>query len=581
MARWHITGGAVRLSILPSGSPLPTAPRGARRIVRMSPSPFTSVRRGAAAIATVAVLAGAALTAAVPVAAAPPATPAVESVIEPAFEPALAAARAHRQAHGAAIVGELAELLALPNVASDRVGIQTNAEAIAAALRRRGARTELLTLEPPAGDGPAAALFVPPAIFAELPAAGAERTLLVYIHYDGQPVVPERWSQPPWQPTLYTAALDAGGTVRPLPAPDEEIDPEWRLYARSAADDKAPIVALLAAVDALAAAGVERTVNLKLLLDGEEEAGSPHLGEYLARYGERLGGDAWLFCDGPAHQSGRPQLFFGVRGYTGLEVTVYGARRPLHSGHYGNYAPNPALRLARLLASMKDAAGRVLVDGFYDSAEPLGEEEERALAAIPPFEEALRRELGLAESEAGDERYNRRIALPSLNVRGLASATVGDTARNIVPAEATAAIDVRLVKGDDPAAMLDLVEAHIRRQGYRIVRQDPDLETRLAHPLVAKVTRRVGYRAVRTAMDLPLAEAVVEAAEAAAGEPVVRIPTLGGSLPLYLFEDYSGLPLIGVPIANYDNNQHAPDENLRLGNLWYGIDLFAALLTLP
>jgi acetylornithine deacetylase/succinyl-diaminopimelate desuccinylase-like protein len=230
---------------------------------------------------------------------------------------------------------------------------------------------------------------------------------------------------------------------------------------------------------------------------------------------------------------------------------------------------------------MKDAGGRVTIAGFYDTVEPLGEAERRALAAVPPFEEALRRDLGLAESEAGNARYDERMALPSLNVRGIVSGSVGATAQNVIPPEATASLDLRLVEGNDPEAMLELVAAHVRRQGFHVVAEPPDHATRLAHPRIALLVPKPHYRAVRTAMDLPIVAPVVAAAEAAAGEPVVLTPTLGGSLPLYLFEDLSGLPLVGVPIVNHDNNQHAPDENLRIGNLWYGIDLLAALLTMP
>jgi len=523
--------------------------------------------------------AGAALTAAVSAVQAPAeALPAAAA--DPTASRALTAARAHREARGAEILAEYADLVALPNVASDLPAIRANAAAIAAALGRRGVRAEVLALP----GRPEA----PPVVYGELPAEagdpGAARTLLLYAHYDGQPVEEARWRQPPWQPTLYTRAIEDGGEPRPLPAPGEAVDPEWRLYARSAADDKAPIGALLAALDALKAAAVPRTVNLKLFFEGEEEAGSPHLGDYLAAYAGRLEGDVgdvWLFFDGPVHQSGRPQLFFGVRGIAQLEITVYGAERYLHSGHYGNFAPNPALELARLLASMKDADGRVTIAGFYDSAAPLGETERRALAAIPPFEDELRRDLGLAASEGRNARYGERMALPSLNVRGFVSGSVGETARNVIPPEATASLDVRLVEGDDPEAMLDLVEAHVRRQGWHVVAEPPDHATRLAHPRIARLVRSPHYRAVRTAMDLPIVAPVVAAAEAAAGREVVLTPTLGGSLPLYLFEDLSGLPLIGVPIVNHDNNQHAPNENLRIANLWYGIDLIAALLTMP
>ena len=490
-----------------------------------------------------------------------------------ALSPAVAAARDWRAAHGAELLHTFAELLEIPNVASDEPNIRRNAEVIRDLFARRGARMELLEVPD-----------TPPVVFGELPAStdpATAPTLLLYVHYDGQPVEPERWTHGPWTPTLYTRSIEAGGRPRSLPEPGEPLDPEWRLYARGAGDDKAPLAALLGALDALAAAELPRTVNLKLFFEGEEEAGSPHLREVLETHRDKLDGDLWLFLDGPVHQSGRPQLFFGVRGIATMDVTVYGASRYLHSGHYGNWAPNPNLLLAHLLASMKDPDGRVKVDGYHDSVTPPGPAERAAIEAYPEFEDALRRELGLAESEGGnDVRYLDRLLLPSLNIRGLAGATVGETARNVIPRKATAALDLRLVEGNDPERMMDLVEAHIVEQGYHIVRDDPNRETRLHHPRIARVERKGGYPAVRTPMDLPIAQRIVAAAEAAAPRPLVLTPTLGGSLPLYLFRDLLETPLIGVPIANHDDNQHAPDENLRLGNLGYGIDLMASLMTL-
>ncbi len=410
---------------------------------------------------------------------------------------------------------------------------------------------------------------------------GAERTLGIYVHYDGQPVVASSWTWPPWSPTLASAALEAGGEALPLPADGEPIDPEWRIYARSAGDDKAPIAALLAALDALREAGVSPTSNLRLLFEGEEEAGSKRLGRYLDDHRERLDVDLWLICDGPVHPSRRPQLVFGVRGYTGLEITVYGATRYLHSGHYGNWAPNPAMELARLLGGMKDGDGRVLVPGFYDTTRPPGEAERRAIAALPSPDEALRRELGLAATEAGGAPLAERLLLPSLNVRGLAGGAVGEAARNVIPTEATASIDVRLVPDNDPAAMLDRIEEHVRRQGFHVVREPPDLETRRSHPRIARIVRDEGYPAARTPVGLPAVRPVIAAVERAAGEAPLLVPTLGGSLPLYLFTERLGRPIVIVPIANHDNNQHAPDENLRIANLWYGVDLMGELLTMP
>ncbi len=486
----------------------------------------------------------------------------------------VAAARAWREAHAAEILAGFAHLLSMPNVARDTAAIRANAEAVRDLLSARGVRADLWTL-PDAPDAP-------PIVHGVLDAPGAKRTLGIYVHYDGQPVDPAQWtSGPPYQATLYTKAIEDGGTKRPLPAAGEAVDPEWRLYARSAGDDKAPIAALLAALDALHAAGTPLTSNLRFFLEGEEEAGSPHLGDSMRAHRDALAVDAWLIFDGPVHPSRRPQLVFGVRGVTGLEITTYGAVRYLHSGHYGNWAPNPALELASLLASMKTPEGKVLVEGFEDTTVAPGPAEKKAIAALPDFDEALRHELGLAATEMDDAPLAERLLHPSLNIRGIESAAVGDKARNVIPTTATASIDVRLAEGNDPEHMLDLVERHIERQGYHIVREDPDLATRLKYPKIAKVVREPGYPAARTSMELPIAREVIAAAGRAAGEPVILLPTLGGSLPLYLFKNLLQAPVVIVPIANHDDNQHGPDENLRLANLWYGVDLMAALLTMP
>ncbi len=483
----------------------------------------------------------------------------------------LAVARAHREAHGARVLSDFAELLALPNVASDSVGIRRNADYLVGQLRELGIPAELLLIAK-----------APPIVFADLRVPDATRTLALYAHYDGQPADPSRWHHGPWEPTLYTRAREHGGAPRALPSTGEPIDPEWRIYARSAGDDKAPIAALLQVFRAFRDAGIAPTSNLVLFFEGEEEAGSPHLRQYLETHRDRLAGiDAWLFLDGPVHQSGRPQIAFGARGVTGLEVTVYGATRSLHSGHYGNWAPVPGQMLAELLASMKDERGNVLIDGFYDSVEPIGDAEREALVRLPAYDDALRRELGLSWTEGEPATLPERLLLPALTVRGMESGNVGALTRNVIPSTATAALGVRLVKGNDPSAMLDLIEAHIRQQGFHIVRDEPDLATRLAHRKLAKVTREDGYPAARTSMDLPVAQRLVAAARQATGQDLLLIPGLGGSLPLYLFTDLLGAAAVIVPVANHDNNQHAPDENLRVGNLWYAIDLLGAVLTMP
>ena len=498
------------------------------------------------------------------------------SAAAPATSPAAHAAdvaQRYRQKHEGAIVRDFVELLAIPNVPkypSAPDGLARNADEIARRLERRGIRTRRLEV-------PGA----PPAIYGERPTPGATTTVVFYVHYDGQPVDPARWTNgDPFRPYLADRALADGGKPIPFPAEGVAFDPESRLYARSAGDDKAPVAALLAALDAMDEAGLRPTVNLKFFFEGEEELGSPHLAEMLAAHRDLLAADLWIFCDGPVHQSRRQQIVFGVRGVTSIEITVYGARRELHSGHYGNWAPNPAFELARLLASMKDADGRVLVADFERGMEPLGHLERQALKDAPPVDDDLRRELLLGRTDRSPERLEEAILHPSLNVRGLASAAVGDAARNVVPDRATAAIDIRLVKGLDPGTMIDRVIAHVRAQGFFVTEREPTPEERRAHPRVARIDREEGgYRAIRARMDLPAARRVVAALEAAHGS-VVRLPTLGGSLPLAAFDDVLGLPLLIVPIANHDDNQHTHDENLRIQNLWDGIETFAALFSM-
>jgi acetylornithine deacetylase/succinyl-diaminopimelate desuccinylase-like protein len=483
--------------------------------------------------------------------------------------PAARAARSWRQQHEHAIVDELIGLLRIPNVARDRDGIQRNAEAIAAMMARRGIASRLVS--EPGGN---------PIVFGEIAPPGATRTIVFYAHYDGQPVDSAAWATPPFQPVLRNRALDQGGNIIELPASGAPFDPESRVYARSASDDKAPIVALMAALDAVRAAGIPLRSRIKFVFEGEEEAGSAHLEQTLAANRELFAGDVWLMCDGPVHPTGRQSIAFGARGITSVDLTVYGPRVELHSGHYGNWAPNPALMLSRLLASMKDDHDRVRIPGFYDGVEPLGPAEKRAIAEAPDIDPMLMKEYWLGTTESSPKELAELIAQPSLNIRGMASAKIGDQAANVIPASATAALDIRLVKGMDNERTVARLIEHVRRQGYFVVDSEPPREVRLAHSRVAKITvRSGGYNAVRTPMDLPIAEEVTRVVESVRGA-AVKVPTMGGGLPLASIERPLGTHTLVIPTVNHDNNQHSHDENLRIQNLWDGIDLMAALLTM-
>jgi acetylornithine deacetylase/succinyl-diaminopimelate desuccinylase-like protein len=470
------------------------------------------------------------------------------------------------------IVRELTEFLSIPNIASDTVNIQKNAQHLVAMLEARGIETHLL---PIAGRGPV--------VFGKLTAQNARRTVIFYAHYDGQPVDPAAWTDgKPFEPALRSGPLEAGGQRIPFPANSPEhpaiYSDDWRLYARSSSDDKSPIVALLAALDALRAKNIPLAVNLKLILEGEEEDGSPNLERILLLHRNLLDADVLLTGDGPVHQSGRPLVFFGNRGILGFQITTYGAIRALHSGHYGNWAPNPAFSLARLLASMKSEDGKVLVDGFYDDIEPLGPTAQAALAAMPDNDADLERELQFAKPEGGGRRLVELLQFPSLNIRGLRSAYVGEQSQNVIPEKAVAAMDVRLVKGEEPDRKFEQVANHIRKQGFYVTANEPTKEERLAHPQIARLAKDpFNYPASRTSMELPVSQALIKVVQAATSNETVVAPTLGGSVPMYIFENLQ-IPWIGVPIVNYDNHQHSSDENLRLGHLWRGMEIYGAIL---
>ncbi|MDE0806541.1 MAG: M20/M25/M40 family metallo-hydrolase [Longimicrobiales bacterium] len=487
-----------------------------------------------------------------------------------------AIARTFRENNEATILADFREFLSYPNRARNLEDIEEVASYIRDELIQVGVNAELLRI-----DG------VPPIVYGKIVVPGATRTLGIYVHYDGQAVDPNNWTHAPFEPTLYTAAMDAGGTRRPFPEPGDEVDPEWRIYARSAGDDKAPIAALIPVLESFRDSRVMPTSNLVFFFDGEEEAGSRHLGEYMQRWNDRIEDvDIWLFFDGPAHASGRPQVLFGVRGSMGMEVTVYGATRNLHSGHYGNWAPDTGNILATLLASMKDDGGRVRIDGWYDTAEPIGTEELAALQGMPDWDEQLKEELGLVWTEGQPEKLPERLMVPALNVRGITSGNTGALARNVIPNTAVASLGIRLVKGNEPEHMKNLVVSHIEKMGFHVVSEDPDMSLRLKYPRIAKVTGGGGSAAFRTSMANPFAQSVVAAARLAAEQAfgegaLVVAPGMGGTLPLRSFIEVAGKPAIIVPVANHDNNQHAPDENLRIANLWYAIDLYASLLTMP
>ena len=478
--------------------------------------------------------------------------------------------REYRITHEQELFDELVEWLYIPNVADDQPNIRKCAVWLKSAMERRGITAKILKT----GGSPV--------VYGELNVPGANRTIMFYSHYDGQPVDPTKWiDMEPFTPTMRPGKMEAGSTAPkpiPLPKKGEKINEEWRLYARSASDDKSPITALLAAIDAVKAAGLSFGANVRFIYEGEEEAGSPFLQSFAEKNRSLFETEVLYVCDGPMYFSNQPTLKFGARGITTIDITVYGPNVNVHSGHYGNWAPNPGIKLARLLTSMKHENGNVKVRGFYNTVTPLSRREKEALKTIPSYDEELKQLYGFAQPEGRGETLMERINLPSLNIRGLESAWVGPQARTVVPAEATAAIDIRMVKGNDPDDMVNKVIEHVKREGFHVVSENPDQNTRMQYADIVKIVKRGGYPASRTSMDLKISQLTIEALSDYHDEPVVLVPTSGGSVPLYIFTQILDVPTISVPIVNHDNNQHQPNENIRMGHYWQGIETLAALL---
>jgi acetylornithine deacetylase/succinyl-diaminopimelate desuccinylase-like protein len=467
-------------------------------------------------------------------------------------------------AHQQAILHELDGLTRLKSVAADPAGLAATAARLKELLAARGFETALFTA---AGS--------PPLVFGSRESPGATRTVVFYAHYDGQPVTPSQWRSDPFVPVMRSGRLETH--PRDIDWTKTQANPEWRFFGRAIADDKASIVAFLAAFDALRAAGRAPLVNLKVVWEGEEEAGSPHLADILKAQTARLLADLWLIGDGPVHQSRTPTLYFGARGAMGLTATVYGPVRALHDGHYGNWVPNPAVMAAELVASLRDSDGRILIPGFSADVRPLTKDETSAIANLPPVEAGLKREFGIGRSE-GEEGLTMSTMRPALNIRGIRSGQVGAQATNAIPIDAAISMDLRLVPDQRPERVRAEVETWLRAKGWTIVSEAPDAATRLAHARIVRLEWEPGYPALRTDMGSPAAKAAIAAASDAAGGPVAILPMMGGSVPIYLFHDIFQVPVIGLPMVNHDDDQHAPNENLRLRNLWDGIDAYAAMM---
>lgn len=459
----------------------------------------------------------------------------------------------------------LNELIAIPNDSNSPGQMEKNMEWTRKNFSERGWETTNLATE------------TLPLLLVEKKFPNAKKTILFYFHLDGQAVDPKKWDQPdPYQPVL--KKFEDNWTAIPMDTLKNAYNEDWRIFGRSSSDDKGPLAMFLAALDALSNNDSQPNFNIKIILDPEEELGSPSLPAAVLQHREKLAADMMLIMDGPRHQSNEPTLSFGARGIATITLTTYGPKTPQHSGHYGNYAPNPALRMARLLASMKDDHGRVTIRGFNDNINLTGAEK-AILEQVPDKEEEINKKLGIASPDRVGNTYQESIQYPSLNIRGLSSGYVGDEARTIVPSEAIAEIDLRLVPETDPNRLFALLKNHIRQQGYHILDEDPTEVERMKHEKLVKWEGTISYQAFRTPFDSAPGIFLEKAYQRAFGKSPVKIRMGGGSIPISPFIDALGIPAVAVVTVNPDNNQHSPNENIRLGNFKEGIKTMLAVLT--
>jgi len=416
-----------------------------------------------------------------------------------------------------------------------------------------------------------------PILLAEKVYNPSYKTVLFYFHIDGQPVNPEAWQQEdPFIPVLKEEDADGNFTALDWEQLDTEINDDWRIFARAAADDKAPIVMFLSALQLLEQQNKAPKFNIKVIFDPEEEYRSTALLTTLEKYKHRYASDYFIVMDGPAHDSNKPTLTFGCRGIATASITTYGAKLPQHSGHYGNYAPNPVFRLSQLLSSMKDDDGRVLIANYYDGIS-IDKTAANLLAAVPFNASDFNKKLGIKTAEKIGENYQEALQYPSLNVRQIGTSWKGEGLKTVVPEYAQADLDVRLVPETDGAAQLEKIKKHIVNQGYYVIDRDPTDEERLTHDKIAKFIGRPSVNAFRTDPEAVFSKRLRTSLSETFNEAPISIRLMGGTVPIVPLINTLDVPTIIVPMVNMDNNQHNPNENIRIGNIRQGIKLCLSL----
>ena len=409
------------------------------------------------------------------------------------------------------------------------------------------------------------------------------KTILIYLHLDGQPVDITRWNQedafkPVFKKNENGIFIEDDWNKIASYNYSELDDKDIRIFARSSSDAKGPVMMLIQALKFMKLKNIDQEFNIKLIMDFEEEIGSPSLPSAVEVHKEKLESDALLIFDGPQHATGLPTLNFGNRGISSITLKTYGPIVPQHSGHFGNYAPNPVFRMSNILSSMKDENGIVKIKGYYDGIN-ITDEVKEYLDAVPDNEDEMKDKMEFKTPESVGNSYQEAIQYPSLNVRGIRSGWVGSEVRTIVPSECIAEIDVRLVIETDGYKLHDLIKKHIESLGYIVTDKEPSKEMRLKYDKIVKFNSRVSYPAFRTDIKSELGIWLNEIMLKTFNVKPVLKRTSGGSVPISPFVNVLNIPAVGVPTVNKDNNQHSPNENIRLTNYIRGIETFIGILS--
>lgn len=463
-------------------------------------------------------------------------------------------------------INEIRSFVKIPNDALDHADINRNLTWLEKNFNARGFNSSILPTE---GES----LF-----FASLPMEDSKPTILFYMHLDGQSVDPSKWNQPnPYEVVLKSPDGDAWKN-QVFEDLNDDINYDWRLFGRSTSDDKGPIIMFLSAIDLLKENGQEIPFNIKVILDSEEEKSSKPLPKAVKQYRELLEADFLIINDGPVHVTGKPTVIYGCRGITTLSLTTHGPIKPQHSGHYGNYAPNPGFQLAQVLATMKDTNGKVLINGYYDGIS-IDENAMSVLKSVPDDAATINTNLAVKSPEKVGTFYQEALQYPSLNIRGMGSGWIGKKARTIVPESATAELDLRLVPESDGTRLKGLVKKHIENQGFHIMDTIPSRKERMAHDKIMTIMEGSVTDAFRTDLTNPYGEYLVNTLKTTLGQDVVQIRIMGGTVPIAPFINELKIPAFIVPMVNPDNNQHSPNENLKIGQIAYGIQVFYGILS--